>query len=149
MLKYSIACVAAVGLATLAAPPSSAADEPSAMIYVRDSPMSEEEILRARRFAEEERYEAAAALLHELVRERGDTLVAIEPDLYTSVAEGVRRVLAEIPELGDAYRIAFGPEAQRRLAKAMNNGVDASQLRSVAGSYWYTRAGQEASLLLA
>lgn len=149
MLKYFFACVAAVGLATLAAPPSSAADEPSAMIYVRDSPMSEEEILRARRFAEEERYEAAAELLHELVRERGDTLVAIEPDLYTSVAEGVRRVLSEIPQLGAAYRIAFGPEAQRRLTEAMNNGVDESRLRSLAGSYWYTRAGQEASLLLA
>lgn len=148
-LACGFGCVAVLGSTTLAVGQSTADDDPSAMVYVRDSPAVKEEIARARRFAAEERYEAAAELLHTLVRDRGDTLVAIEPDLYTSVAEGVRRLLAEVPELGDSYRVAFGAKAERRLSQAVEGGVDVPAMRSVAESFWYTPAGLEANLLLA
>lgn len=123
--------------------------DPSARVYVQDSPLVQEEIMRSLSFAQERRYIAAAERLHTLMRERGSALVEVEPGLYMSVQERVRRVLADNPELGEAYRASFGSDAERRLNEAIEGGVEEAALRSVAQGLWYTRAGLEANLLLA
>ncbi len=69
--------------------------------------------------------------------------------LRESVLRQARQMLAELPADGlETYELRYGPPARRELAAAVESR-DIELLRGVRRKYFHTRAGYQASLLLA
>jgi outer membrane protein assembly factor BamB/tetratricopeptide (TPR) repeat protein len=67
-----------------------------------------------------------------------------------SVKDEISRIIGKLPKEGqDFYQITYGPIAEGMLKDAKENGYDRSKLAEISQRYFHTKAGADATLLLA
>ncbi|MEX0978421.1 MAG: PQQ-binding-like beta-propeller repeat protein, partial [Pirellulales bacterium] len=99
----------------------------------------------------EERFGEAVRLLGSLLENPEDFFFKLDPDqpVYRSLKAEAGRLLAELPSAGRAsYELQFGAPAQQMLKQAAASG-DLAQVAEVSRRFFFTRAGAEATFLLA
>jgi len=136
--------VVALAIGGGAAAPAVAATVP---VHLEDSPVAQEMVERAQTLRDQKRIDEATALLAQVVRDYGHRLMRQGDGLYIDASLWVRQQIADDPQLLQAYRRLYGPEAARRLDEAGPN--DPEQVREVLRRYFLTPAGLDAGLMLA
>ncbi len=108
-----------------------------------------QELSRAAKASEEQRFAEAAGLLGELLQQNESEDYFIDPSGGASFKGEAQRLISALPKAGrESYELQFGAEARVRLAAALDEGDD-TKLADVVRKYFDTSAGHEAALLYA
>lgn len=137
------------GQPDLAQPPADAARASIGGLSMADRSLVRS-LQQAERLAELREYSAAARLLGQILSSESDFVFRPDRDvpLYRHLKPAAEHALGSLPPEGlETYQLLFGPEARRRLERAVADG-DRQELAKVSQDYFYTDAGAEAAYLL-
>jgi len=134
--------------------PQGADQNPTGVVYVRDSAMAMEKLALARRMERLHEWGKSADVYQEILEKYSDRVVAAHEDpqshvvdQYASVTETVRQSLCKWPEDGlTVYRSRYETPAAAILNAAGNDGLD--KLHEVLWRYFPTDSAKEAAIRL-
>ena len=108
------------------------------------------QLSQARTWMEQGHYSEVIECLEKILNMPEDCLFPTERtgSLYPALKDTAERMIGEMPREGrQLYQMLYGHEAQNLLEEALANG-DAAKLAGVAGRFFHTQAGYEATFLL-
>jgi len=108
-------------------------------------------LTKAKELLKAQRYTEAVKFLGKILTESEDHFFQPEKDqpIYRSLKAEAQRLIGSMPEAGrEAYELEYGAVARRALERAAAAG-DLAGLADVSRQYFHTRAGYEATYLLA
>ncbi|MBL4698669.1 MAG: PQQ-binding-like beta-propeller repeat protein [Phycisphaerales bacterium] len=108
-------------------------------IYIADSPIASESLLRLPELIAQDNLDEAARLVNQIITELGDRLIeGHTPGVFIPVRQRMHRFVLDEPELLALYRTQRSPSAKRML--------DEGQWERVARDAWLTEPGMIASI---